>query len=171
MTDTVEYPYRVSTRSMLLGIVFFGACAAGLARAWATNDRELIINGLIRLSVERASVFYACLAVLSLGFVAAAAWALMAGRSTPRFVRLTPTELSAPRHGFTRRNTVVRVSDIRDVSVQSISGQALLTIVHAGGSLTIPRSMLPDSAAFDRLCGELGSRVQRPRLPAEWTAR
>ena len=166
MTETVEYPYKANTRTMLFGIVFFGACAVALGRAAATNDRGLIINRVIELSAANATLFYATMAVLSLVFVAVAAWALKAGRAMPRFVRLTPTELSAPKHGFARQNTVVRMSDIRGMGVQVIQRQHLLTIDHAGGSITIPRSMLPDAAAFERLCSELGARLQQQQFQA-----
>lgn len=159
MNDTLEYPYRPSTKMMLLAILFFGACAAMMARAAITNDRGLIIDGIITLSEHGAVVFYWCVAAVSALFVAAGAWGLVAGRGQPKFVRLTPAELSAPRNGFAKEPTVIRLSDIQGVSVQTIQRQRLITIRHPGGSLSIAQSMLPGAAAFDELIGALQARL------------
>ncbi|HET7463419.1 MAG TPA: hypothetical protein VFJ82_19360 [Longimicrobium sp.] len=160
MNDTLEFPYRPNPKSMLLAILFFGACAAMMARAALTNDRGLILNGVITFSEHGATVFYGSVAGVAALFVAAGAWGLLAGRGTPRFVRLTPAELSAPRNGFTREPTVIRLRDIQGVSVQAIQRQRLLTIQHPGGKLSIAQSMLPGAAAFDELCAALGARLE-----------
>jgi hypothetical protein len=63
------------------------------------------------------------------------------------------------------------MSDIRGFGVQVIQRQHLLTVDHAGGSITIPRSMLPDAAAFDRLCRELDARLQQRQFSASGAMR
>jgi hypothetical protein len=150
---------------MLLAVAFFGVAALGLARAAIKNDRGLIIDGLIALSQGGATIFFWVLAALSGVFVAVGLAGMLAGRSTPRFVRLTPAELSAPKNGFARQPTSVRLGDIHDVYVQEIKRQRMLTIRHAGGSLTIMQSMLPGAGAFEELHDALIARLQHIHTP------
>lgn len=53
-----------------LATVMFGGCAAFFIHLAQTNDRGLIINGLIHLEMGGADIVYAVLALFSLGFVA-----------------------------------------------------------------------------------------------------
>jgi len=161
MQDTLEYPYAAKPRSILLAIGFFVACAAVFVRAAATNDRGLIIEGLITLSTPRATIAYWCMAAVSMVFVAAGAAGLMSNRRGPRVVRLTATELQAPKSAFARQPTVVRLDDVRGVALREIHRQRMLTVAHSGGSLTITQSMLPGRAEFDALSEALHSRLQR----------
>lgn len=160
MNDTLEFPYRPNAKTMLLAILFFGACAAVMAREAVTNDRGLILNGIITFSEHGATIFYGCVAGAAALFVVAGAWGLLAGRNTRRFVRLTPGELWAPRNGFAKEPTVIRLRDIQGVRVQTIQRQRLITIQHPGGSLSIAQSMLPGAAAFDQLCAALSARLE-----------
>ena len=160
MDDTLEYPYRPNPKTMLLAILFFGACAAVMARTAITNDRGLILNSIITMSEQGATTFYWCVAGAAALFVAAGAWGLLAGRNAPRFVRLTPAELSAPKNGFAKEPTVIPLRQIQGMNVQTIQRQRMVTIHHTGGSLTIAQSMLPGAAAFDELCGALAARLE-----------
>jgi len=158
MNDTLVYPYRPNPRSMILPILFFGACAAIGVVAARTNDAGLIIGGLITLSVRGATIFYWCLAAASLLFVLAGVWGIVAGRNSQGLVRLTPAEISAPRTMRAREPTVVRLSEIQGLAMGQIQGRLLLTIRHPGGSLSIAESMLPNGA-FDVLCRTLRARL------------
>jgi len=161
MNDTLEYPYRPSPRTMLFAIVFFGAAAAVMARAAATNERELILEGILHLSVAGATKFYAGVSFTALLFVVAGALGLASGRRTPRFVRLTPTEISAPKSAFAKQPTVVPLSQVREIEVQVIQKQRMLNIYHAQGSLTVIQSMLPSPVAFDELHDALLANLER----------
>lgn len=59
-------------------VLMFGGAAAFFAHQASTNDRGLIINGIIHLGPSGADVFYAVLAILSVGFVAIGLLALRA---------------------------------------------------------------------------------------------
>jgi hypothetical protein len=161
MPDTLEYPYAAKRWTMLLAIAFFGVCGVFLVRAATTNDRGLIVDGLITLSPPNATIAYWCLAAASVAFVVIGAAGLMASRSWAHVVRLTDAELQAPKSMFARNPTVVRLDDVRGVTLQEIHRQRLLTVRHAGGSLTIAQSMLPGRAAFDALADALDARLQR----------
>ncbi|HET6764128.1 MAG TPA: hypothetical protein VFH27_10660 [Longimicrobiaceae bacterium] len=165
MPDTLEFRYQPRVRTMLIAIVFFGAAAAVMANAAATNQRELIIEGMIHLSVAGATKFYLGLSVAAALFVVAGALGLTAGRRTPRYVRLTPTEISAPKSFFAKEPTVVPLGQIREVEVQTIQKQRMLNIYHAQGSLTVIQSMLPNPAAFEELHGALIANIERQNAP------
>jgi uncharacterized membrane protein YdbT with pleckstrin-like domain len=164
MSEILEYPYRPNPRTMFVGIAFFGVAAAVLANTAATNDRGLILDGIITLGVEGATRFYGSLAFAAVLFAVAAALGLKAGRSNPRFVRLTATEISAPKNVFSRQPTVVPLDRIQGIDVQEIKKQRMLNIYHAQGSLTVVQSMLPGPAAFDELHGTLVSSLQHGAL-------
>lgn len=72
-TTDHEYEDNASWGRILVGVTFFGACAAALAIAAVTNDRGLVING-IALSKNSAILLYWGLCALSHGFVAYSAY-------------------------------------------------------------------------------------------------
>jgi len=159
MQDTLEYPFRANPRTTLLAIAFFGACGLWMARNAVTNDRGVIINGLITLETGGATTLYWCMAGVCALFVIAGAIGLSGNRGRPRVVRLTPTHLVAPRNGFAREATTIPLTDIRDLGMQEIHRQRIMTIHHTGGNLSIVQSMLPGAAAFDELYGALAARL------------
>lgn len=66
-TDIVIELKRPYT-ALSLAFILFGGSAAFMVNRAQTNDRGLIINGLIELDSSGADVFYAVMAVLSVGF-------------------------------------------------------------------------------------------------------
>jgi hypothetical protein len=158
--EILSYPYRPRPGIMLLGCVFFGAIALLMSRQAMTNDRGLIINGLIRLEPGGATNFYWGLAALSAAFVAVALPAFFVGLLSSHRVVLTSTDISAPKYGFSRKPTVVNLSDIRGQSMQIVQGHRLLNIYHVNGKLTITESFLPNKAAFEELCTAIAQRTQ-----------
>ena len=64
-----EYDYRVKLTTAIWPILLFGAAAWFFIHEAVTNDRGLIINGLIHLGITGATVFYWVMASFSMGFV------------------------------------------------------------------------------------------------------
>ena len=89
----------------------------------------------------------------------------VSGLISQRYLRLTPTEISAPKYGWSRTNTVVRLAEITDIGIQSVQRQRLLNIYHRGGKLTITQSFLPDAAAFEELYTALVTRARTAGWP------
>ncbi len=162
--EVLSYPYRPKPWVMLLGCVFFGMGALLMGREAMVNDRGLIVNGLIRLERDGATTFYWCVAAVCAAFVAVGVPAFFVGLLSSHRVVLTGTDVSAPKYGFSRKPTTVKLSDIRGQSVQVVQDHRLLNIYHAGGKLTICASFLPSEAAFDELRAALAERAPtRPR--------
>ena len=166
MSDSpLEYPYKAKAGLMLACIAFFGACAATMAHAALTNDRGLIVNGIFRFGTEGATVFYWCVVGASLMFVLMGVLGLVPGLKNPGSIRLTSTELSAPKNGFTRKATRIPLREIVDVGVQEIQKQRFLTVHHRAGKLSVAQSMLPNSEAFEKLHAALVAGVNRVHAP------
>ena len=156
--QTIEHPYKPRRGPALLALLFFAACGAFAAHEAIGNDRGLILNGVIRLEVEGATRFYWTIAALSAVFVLIAIAMLAAGLTGTASLRLSATELSAPRSAFSRSSTVVRRADIAGVDVMTVNKQRFLHVHHPGGTLTILQSCLPSDVAFDEVCSALRAR-------------
>ena len=157
----LRYPYKPGPLRMLLVILFFGASGYFVIHEAQTNTRGLILNGIIELSPDNATLFYWGLTVFSGLFVLGGIWGLVASFASSKELILTETTLTAPGSMWSRHPKIVRVSDIRHLETQQIQRQRLLYVYHPGGKLAISASLLPDSAAFDELCAELANRTQR----------
>jgi hypothetical protein len=151
VTETLEYTYKAKPLKMLAGIAFFGSCAVFMGYRAAKNTRGLILNGIFTLSVEGATNFYWCVAAVSALFVAVAIVALISGLTNPKVVRLTATELSAPKYMFSKNPTIVPLWGIREIGIQTVQKQRIMHIYSSKGRLSIAQSMLPDTEAFERL--------------------
>lgn len=153
----IEHPYKPRLGPVLLGLLFFAACGGFMAHEALHNDRGLIVNGIFLMGVEGATKFYWTIAATSAVFVLIALMMLLAGLTGTGALRLTATELSAPRSAFSRASTVVRRGDIQAVEVVTVQKQTFLHVHHAGGTLTILQSCLPSDAAFREVCSALGA--------------
>ena len=155
--ETLTYPYRAQTKQLALGIVFFGGGAVFMAYTAMTNDRGLIIDSLIHLGRENATIFYWVWAGLAGVMAALAVVGMVFGRSPTRRIVFSAGALSVPRPLRSTSMSVVPVADIWELGVRQVRNQRFLLIRHRRGTLWIAASQLPDAAAFDRLYSALKS--------------
>ena len=148
---------------MAAASALFGAGALFMGHEAMVNDRGLIINGLIHLGPDGATIFYWCIAAVCGAFVAVGVPAFIVGLMSSHRVTLTATDISAPRFGFSRTPTLVKLNDVQHVNVQVVQKQRFLNIHHASGKLTINESYLPSRAVFEELCAAIVNRA--PGLP------
>jgi len=151
----IEHPYKPRPWTMLLASAFFAGVAAVMAHAAMTNDRGLILNGIIRLSPQGATNFYWCIAGLGAAFVVVGLPLFVMGLTSKACIRLTATELSMPRSAFSRTTRVVSLAQIQGTDVHAVNGQRFLTVLLADGEVSIAQSMLPNAAAFEEICAAL----------------
>lgn len=123
------------------------------------NDRGLIINGLIHLESDGATIFYWCMAAVCAAFVAVGVLAFIVSLMSTHRVTLTTTEISAPKFGFSRTPTVIKLTDVQHVNLQVVQKQRFLNIYHPSGKLTINESYLPSQAVFEELYSALVNRT------------
>lgn len=156
----IDHPYKPKAWAMALASLFFAAVAAMLVHEAMTNDRGLVLNGLLHFSERGATNFYWCMAALSGLFVAVGVPAFFISLTSSHRLVLRDTSVSAPKYGFSRQPTVVPIASITGLEFQEIHRQRMLHIRHKAGRLTIMQSWLPDKAAFDGFVAALSAAVQ-----------
>ena len=154
----LSYPYRPKPLSVVFAIALFGVATFVLRDAAQTNDRGLVINGLIRLGPGEATIFYWCMTALSAAFVVLIAAVVLRSRFFPQRVTLTANELAAPRSRLALTPTVLRLYDIQRVYIGVTRKKRSLKIVHPWGELAVLESWLPSPSDFDALYHAIESR-------------
>ena len=160
MQDTT-YPYRTKASSLAFATAFFAVCAFAIAHEAQTNRRGLIIDGIIRLAPDGATLFYGAVAILSallsvLGLVSR--FARLVGGA--RYLTLTARDIIVPRGLLTRVDVTVPYAAIHDLRIVTVRKQIFLEIRHVGGRVSIVRSAMPSKEAFDQLLQLLAARVR-----------
>lgn len=154
----LSYPYRPKPLSVVFAIVLFGLAAFVMGDAAQTNDRGLVVNGLIRLGRGEATIFYGAMAALSVALVVLIVAVFLRGQFFPQRVTLTANELAAPHSRFAMAPTVLRLYDIQHMSIGVIRRKRALQLVHPWGTLCLHESWLPSESDFDTLCHAIESR-------------
>ena len=161
MEKVREYQYKPKALVLVLAILIIGGLAAVMAYLALTNDSGLIIEHIIKLSPRSATIFYWCIAGILLAFAAAGLWAFAASLAVEKYIRLTDTELSAPKSGLSKQNTHIPLKEIKKITIQSVQGQRFMTISHSNGKLSIAQSLMPDKEKFEELYRELAERIRQ----------
>lgn len=155
----VVFPYKPKTLIFVVSIVFFLICALFLGNIALSNDRGLVLNRIFEFSTQGATIFYWCLTAASGVFVVVGTIALYSGLKTRKEIVLTDDKILAPKSGMSNKIISVMYSEITDLNIQSVQKQRFLNIIHPGGKLTIPQSMLANKQAFDELTTLMTAKV------------
>lgn len=159
-----EYEYRPRWTTIVFCAAFFGPCAAVLGLKAANNDRGLIINRVIELGPDGATILYWVLAALSAAFVGIAAFLAYDRLTFMRRLAFGPTALIVPASRWSQEEQEIAYRDIVALSEATISGQRFLYVTHRGGTFTVTASLLPCKAAFAEVCELLATKAQQARL-------
>lgn len=154
----VVIPYRSKPWVMALAALFFAGIGVVIFKRAQTNDRGLIINGIIHFETGGATVFYWILTAFCAGFVLVAMLGLIRAFGKPREVVLDDRTLSAPRNGISRTIVTVPLTSITGIDFSEVSRQRFLDIRHTHGKLSIPASMLPSANDIQLLAMEIAER-------------
>ena len=146
-----HYHYRPKWTIIVLCVLFFGAGALVLGTKANSNDRGLIISGVIELSANGATIFYWVLAALSFGFVVIAGFLAVVRLTLHQRIVVGENCIAFPRSRWSSEEVTVPYNEIADVSASEVSGQRFLKIVYSGGKFTITASMLPRKEDFDEI--------------------
>ena len=161
-----QYYYRPKWTISVLGALFFGACALVLGATANGNDRGLIINGIIELSTDGATVFYWVLAGLSIGFVVVTGFMAIVRLTVHQRIALGKTSITVPRSRWSSEEVEVPFAAIVELSASQVSGQRFLKIVYNGGKFTLTASMLPREKDFDDIGAAVSHGVKVARAHA-----
>ncbi len=155
-----EYPYKPRIIFVLGAVLFFGAIAAMFTNEALTNDRGLIINGIITLGPGGATIFYWVMVGACAVFVFGGLWAIIMGLTSDRRLTITEAGIRAPKGGYSKQYMSINFSDMFKVTVQSVNKQRFLTLHHKDGKLSIAQSMLPDKEAFEEVVRMVTQKVK-----------
>jgi hypothetical protein len=155
-----QYDYRPKWTIIILTALFFGTCAFVLGASANSNDRGVIINGIIELSADSATVFYWVLAGLSIGFVVVAGLLAMMRLTVHQRIALSETSITIPRSRWSSEEVEVPFGDIIELSASEVSGHRFLKIVYNGGKFTLAASMLSRKEDFNDICAALSQGVK-----------
>jgi Na+-transporting methylmalonyl-CoA/oxaloacetate decarboxylase gamma subunit len=160
MNGEIRIPYRPKIIIFLLGIVLFGYGSVHMVSLAATNERGLILNRIIELSPQGATIFYWVISVVGIVFSALAILAILISIFSKREIVITDNEITSPKSAVSRKDITVKFSDIEEIKLQSIQSTKILTIKHASGKLSISSSMLPSTTHFEKLVLLLSSKAK-----------
>ncbi|WP_438022956.1 hypothetical protein [Sorangium sp. So ce233] len=162
-SDALEIPLRRPYRELVLSALFFAACAAVLAHRAVTNDRGLILNGILPFERGGADVFYAALAILSgalcaLGLVGAARFAALKEFR----ILLGPRSVTWPSaHPFrAAREVTVLLDRIEAVEMQPPARPVTLVIREDDRAHSIPLRWLAEGWSAQEVGGAIIARVR-----------
>ncbi len=156
-------PLRKPYKQLVLAVLFFGACAAFMFHRANTNDRGLILNGILHFEPGGADIFYAVMGLLSFGFV------VMGGLGIYNYSRLAPFQLVASEAAVklpSGRPTGIRMVELRFDEIESISifppgGEAKAVVVRTfDGMHSVAANWLPPGWTPGTLAAELVARMR-----------
>ncbi|MGK0290936.1 MAG: hypothetical protein ACI86H_002399 [bacterium] len=157
--SSIRFPYQTNKKIILSAIALMGAIAGVFLKLALENDRGLIINRIIKLSVQSATIFYWSLAIFVLSIVVLASFAVIRNIVEKREIILTDTSISSPKSGISSKIISIQFQDIIDIEVQKIQSQQYLYLFYPDGKLTIPQIMLPDKKIFEELVKQVTERI------------
>ena len=160
--DSIERQYRYGAKwSVIVGCGgLFAFCAAVIEWTARTNDRGLIINGIIELEPDSATIFYWVLFAFSVGFVLVA---ILLGYQRVAFrqrIAFDTSELIAPKSRWSKDEQRIAYREIRSVIRSRVGKVQTLSVEHAGGRVTISSALLPTRTAIAEIHQLLKSKTE-----------
>jgi hypothetical protein len=148
---------------LVLSGLFFGFCTAILAHEAETNDRGLILNGIIHFDRDGADVFYAVLAVLSAAITAFAGLGFLRVSQIKEFwITFGPEALSFPAAPLWSAKRISVPWDRIDAVETTLVGKRAMLKIHEGERAhVIPSRWFADLAAAREAAEMITARVRQ----------
>lgn len=160
MNRELKYLYRPKWTTMLFVVLFFGVCTAVLFLKARANDRGLIINGLIELSPENATLFYYVLSGVAILFVLMGIMGIYSATADEKYLVIKGNELVIPPVGFVRKEFRMQLDKPYSYQEIDVRRQRILKIKSEGRSATIVRSLMENDTQFEEVRKIVMSHVQ-----------
>lgn len=165
--ESFRVPYRRPVPAPVVSGVVLIAAIAFMAYSTLTNDRGLILNGLIHFGPEGATAFLGLLTfalTFLLGLLIRVAWVSLT--TTDPAVEITPTSVAAPPSSVSREILTIPFIDIRSLAMGAYRGRRFLEIEHREGKLRIREQFLPQGDKFDRVPESIHRGISRQAFKA-----
>ena len=155
---TRRFPVQQKTSTLVLGAVFFGACAVTLFYM-AMTANGLIIEHAIHVGRTAGKIILFALTGCSLAFVVVSLYLLLTRE--PRELVLEDETITVPvklwRRGVPPKT--IRYAEIVNAREKRVSGQTFLTIETRTDSVFVAKSMLPEGA-YDEIVAHVRARLR-----------
>lgn len=155
----MRFAYKPKTLTMILAGGFFLACAVVLVFRAASNDRGLILNGIIDMDQAGATTFYYVLAGLAAVMSAGGIIGFVQSLKGPGFVVLDETGVAFPGN-LGQKPVRIAYDAIKRLEQGGAYRQRWLYIFHTGGRHAIMSSMLAKAAQLDEIETLLAERMR-----------
>lgn len=155
-----EYEYKPKWWIILLCGAMFGVATVFFTQDALSNDRGLIINGLIELSENGATIFYWVFAFFSFCFVLGAIALVVHRVKFHQRIAFTHAEIIVPASQWSTAEKGIKYADISSLSITNVSGRKYLNINHSGGKSVINAMMLGASKNFDEVVDLLTKKIE-----------
>lgn len=157
----VRLPYRPNKSIIFLVVFFFAVCAVSLTSLAMSNEKDLMIAQVVRLSPQSATVIYWMTAIAALLFFVVGGFVLVRSVIRKREIVITNESITSPVSAISTRDMQIYFSEVTAVEIQVFRAIRILQIKHPGGMLSIPSQVLPSKADFEELICQLKSRALR----------
>ncbi len=137
----------------------FGLAAIFFAVRANSNDCGLIINRVIELSENGATIFYWVFCFLSLCFVAITIALTFHRLKFRQRIALTAAGIIVPTSRWSAGEKLIEYKNISALSESNVSGQTFLNLFHSDGKYIINRSMLPSKKLYREIIELLEQRI------------
>jgi hypothetical protein len=160
----LQYAYRPRPLAAIALVLLFGPTTVLLAMLAMKPQGGRVgdANGLPLSPGAAAAVAWGMCALSGLLLALGLAVAVKRVRLRQRLV-LGESGMIVPASPWSREERTIAYGEIRWLGEHEIYRQRMLTVDHAGGSLTIAASMLPSREAFDAIVTRLRSRAPSAR--------
>jgi hypothetical protein len=156
----VEYEYRPRPFAAIALIALFGPITVLLA-VLALKARPGSDAGAIPMSPGAATAAAWAMCAFSGLFVVLGVVVAVRRATLRQRLVLGATGMTVPASPWTRKERTIAYEDIRWLGEHDMYRQRMLTVDHAGGSLTIAASMLPSGLAYDAIVERLRARAPK----------
>lgn len=167
MTGDKRYSYKLPLGNSIFGGL--AALAAGLfmMQMGLTNDRGLVLNGIIHFDTGGATLFYLAIGLISL--VGAVLLGLGAYKSVtaPGEVLIGNRTITLPKSRFFPGAETIPFDSISKADRSQYGKQEWLTLHHRTGKISLYGNMFENSAVFDEVCQLIAVRTMTAHDPVK----
>lgn len=154
-----QYNYRPTWKVLLLVGAFFGTASAVFMYLALTNDQNVVINGVIRLSPFGGRIFYGVLAAVGATFVAVTIFLAYARLTSVQRIALTRTGILVPTGKWNCRDEAfIAFKDIEAIKILEYHREKFIYIYASGLRYTVVKSLLAQGD-FDEIMWALEANV------------
>ncbi len=144
-----SYPYKTKIVMALICLLIFGTMALFLSLQGATNDRGLVINGVIKFSETGATIFYWVLALFCWGFVIKVVADVLQRFQGTLVLEVTETSLRIPLGFFKKTITEIEYSDVVDFTETKVQLNRFFHLHTRQRKFDLNRAMMPSKEAYE----------------------